>query len=106
MEVSMIARSGQKATIQRASSVREPGGARRTTWADLLVDISVWVQDASSQVRIAYAARELQVSKSVYYYDETAILEGDRVLYDGAYYVVRGWLNMAGLNRIWRLDVG
>ena len=71
--------------------------------------IDCWLQDASSAVVGVYAARTLRVTHSVYLATDPDLATGSRisVTLDGTTtkYAVRGVKDMAGLSRIWRLDV-
>lgn len=102
---SMIARSGQTLTHQRADeSQRDPSGGRRQVWATLASAVPCWRQPASSAVRELYARRNLIVTHAIYVAQDLALRESDRIFIGSAYHTVLGVTDEGGLSKLWRID--
>lgn len=104
----MIARSGHRVDIEKATASRSEMGGEEQSWAVVMDDLPAWVQPASSRVTLQYAAMDLTVTHVVYLAEDPEIEAGSkyRVQWNGTGYLVQSAENQAGLGRIWRLEVG
>jgi hypothetical protein len=104
----MIARSGQKLDLERATKTRTFTGGRSNTWAIVAMQIPCWKQPVSSDILRRYERNTIDVDTTVYVGQFLGIKTGDRIrVYsdsESSYLVVEGVRDQAGLGRLWALD--
>lgn len=106
-------RTGTKFNWERTGTKFDAAGSRLPTIELVKKDIPCQMQPASSDVREAYAKRELNVTHSVFLEQVLDIHEGDRITVSGNVgreswtktLLVIGYSDLAGQTRIMRLDV-
>lgn len=95
----MIARSGQFATIKRSTTGKDTMGGKVASWAVVEALIPAWSQPASSNTIIEYQARGLTITNSVYIEGGIEVLEKDRIEFGPEIHTVEGVEDQAGIDR-------
>lgn len=94
-------------TVQRKTVVQDASGGPSEQWADRsdAVDIPADIQPASSQIRIQYQQRNLNVSHSIYLDADASVRLRDRLVQGSRVFIVLGYLDAsAGRGQCWRID--
>jgi SPP1 family predicted phage head-tail adaptor len=91
--------------IQTKTDTRDNLGARSTSWTDAQTDVPAFVQDIASNDPIRQDQRMIQVTKKAFTATDPSATEGDRVVYGGVNYVIRGEVDQAGLGKLWRINL-
>ena len=100
-----IRQNGELFTIQTMQSSVDSNYARTNTWADSHQAYG-WIQPIGSDLLTFYERRNLQVDSKVFFATDPQATEGDRIRrLDGRSYVIRGVIEQAGQNRLWRVDI-
>lgn len=100
-----IRQYGELFTVQNEVAATDTNYARTSTWTDSHTAYG-WMQPIGSNLALQYEQRELTVTNKVWFAEDPLATEGDRIqAADGTTFVIRGVVDQAGLNRLWRIDV-
>ena len=94
------------AAIQRPTVTKGTSGGAKRVWATVsgLADLPASVQPANAGDIRLFGGRNLAVSHAVYVQSDPGIRRGDRMLLsDGRKFVIRGVLNYASFDRLYKL---
>lgn len=101
----LINKFGVTCQVQKSVKVKTSTGSKRNDKWVQVVELKGWIQPAGQQLIVEYGQRELQPTHAIYCYVDPQAEEGYRVVQGTNTYVILGVKDMAGLGRIWRLDV-
>ena len=65
----------------------------------------MWLQAIDSETRIQYERREITVTHKAFTVTDPQTAVGDRLVVARGNFIVRGFIDQAGLNRVWRIDL-
>jgi hypothetical protein len=104
-EEAYIATMGEVMWVQKASTNRDNNYARTNTWTNYK-QMYGWKQPIGSSSTLQYERRNISVTDKIFVARDPEVSEGDRMKdAAGTLYVIRGVVDQAGLNRLWRIDV-
>jgi len=102
---SLIALHGESVQFQRVTVVKTPSGATARSWTNLGAAVGGWIQPMSSETILAYNARDINVSGSLYTTINPGVSIGDRVVVGVLKFGIIGIEDQAGLSRVFRFDL-
>jgi hypothetical protein len=99
----LIDKYGEALTIETESEIKTSDGHSRSVWVDA-TSVTGWIQDASSQLILEFAKRNIKITHRVYLYTNPDCEIGDRIkTASGSSFVIRGFENSAGLDALFVL---
>lgn len=86
--------------------VDESSGARAQSWEPVLesIDVPCSIQPITSKVQMALASRQIIVTHFIYTLKDLKPSRGDRLVSGGVHYLITGFYNLAGRNRIYLIE--
>jgi len=99
-----LAIAGHSILLQQPSYTVDAVGGRVATWKTVGNARPAWVQDASSDIVLAYARRDIKVTHRIYVQTNPGVKEGWRILFGARYFLIVGVSDMAGLNELYAID--
>lgn len=97
----MISKSGQFLQVERSTRVVDTMGGETRTWQTIAQLIPCWKQPARTKMIEEYFARNLVITHQVFVEKDLELLEGDRLCIDDDKYIVRGFIDQAGIGFLW-----
>lgn len=67
--------------------------------------VAASIQPATSSVQLFYAQRQLKITQTIFVAYPLSLLRGDRISDGTVTYVVVGWRDQAGRNKVQAIDV-
>ena len=100
--VSMVQTAGHLVSVERPQFVENEIQERVVAgWTIVSSELEAWIQPASAAVQLLYAQRELTVSHKIYFAEDPAIVEGDRLLYGDRRFSIVGKRQPGGFGAFW-----
>ena len=101
---SLIRRSGHVVDIEARSTTRTAAGGRVPGYTASAQEVACWIQPANSELREAYAQRQVVLTHVVYFGEKPNIAEGSRLKWGDKYLIaVSGAEDQAGVGKVWRV---